>query len=242
MAYFSHEQMRADEALKRGVKQFNDNPRRKFTWQEISQMVARPNIPAIAKEPPKKDHVLSLWFSWGTYEKGKLKKLDTKQSESFLVWFLKAIVDCNQATTATSVSGITFTANDNATTNKFAADAPSSSAAYGIVVGRSGIAVVISNFTLSQRILNGVTSGLLQHGAMSWGSVIVTAPNATIAGARTLTNNALSGPLDVREAGIITQTFNTTGSGYLCVIRDTTSQTILSGQTNTAQYTLKVTA
>lgn len=241
MTFFKRDEMVGD-AYRQGLKQFEDNPRRQFTWQELNEMVrSKPNIPAIAKEPPKKDSVCSLWLTWGRYDEktGEVKEIYTKQSESFVANFLRVLNSFSIPQSMTNVSGNAITAS--LPDEGFQALAKQSSTSYGIVVGRSGDAVFTSQFSLSQKITNGTTSGLLQYAAMSWSSPQVSAPSATLQGSRAFTNGAISGPLSVLEAGIYVRTTNTSGF-VVMIIRDTTNQTIASGQTNTATYTLKVTA
>ncbi|MEM4066569.1 MAG: hypothetical protein QXV17_06895 [Candidatus Micrarchaeaceae archaeon] len=132
----------------------------------------------------------------------------------------------------------------------YTALAPSGDQNYGILVGNGGGGVGVEDQQLVQQILNGTSTGQLQYGSVTVGSVNLnpTSNTATFSITRSFTNNS-GGSITVTEVGLalkvaVSSNYVVVGSGHMLVAHDFLSQsvTVANGQSLTVTYTYTLTA
>jgi hypothetical protein len=124
------------------------------------------------------------------------------------------------------------------TYTRFCMQSSAGDSLFGVQVGIGETAVTISDSALETLILHGDTSGKLNYGSTSIGSVAIVGSTAKFTIARTLTNNS-GADINVKEVGLrIKDTYTDT---YVFIERTLLPFTIVNGTSGTVTYTISVT-
>ena len=121
----------------------------------------------------------------------------------------------------------------------------SSSTNNGIVVGTGTTAVAPTDYQLATPVIDGVTSGTLEHFPCGGTTVVSAAPTASFTLER-LFRNSSGGSITINEVGVYaTSSESTFGDlDHVCLIRDIVSPgfAVLNGEYMRIIYTISVTA
>lgn len=191
-----------------------------------------------------KGHPLETWLSWRSFDKwgNHQKELDVapEPCHSYTLNFLKILQLQMQ-----DQSGITVQEVDSTNTtwvvgtDYMFANAGSTVATYGIVVGTGTNAVDESDIALQTKIAHGTGAGQLQHGAMSISAPGISGSDTTLVMSRAFTNGTGS-TITVQEVALYIGD-DSSPSDFFMVLRDLSTQAITAAATKTATLTLKTT-
>jgi hypothetical protein len=210
--------------------------------------------------------MLKSYFQVFAYdpEMSYLRQSRRRRSRSFVQGFLKLhfrlfeastsldITDIDGATATLNIATASYYAILRATAagrsggnaqNFYLPAAAFISSDQGIVVGTGTTAVTPTDYQLATQILDGTSSGTLEHFPSSGTGLTISNPTGSFTLERIFRNSS-SGSITINEVGVYVASRNTNAQAAICVIRDLVSPgfTVANGEYMRVIYTLSVTA
>lgn len=215
--------------------------RRYYHPRSVSEEIRRLTHSERAED---KGHPLETWLSWRSFDKwgNHVKEEDTEPvpARSYTLNFLKILQIQMNAEAGFTVQEVDATNTAWVVgTDIYFANAGSTIATYGIVVGTGTNVVDESDIALQTKIAHGTGAGQLQHGAMSIAGPGISGADTTAVLSRAFTNGTGS-TITVQEVALYIGD-DAGPADFFMILRDLSTQAILAGATKTASLTLKTT-